>query len=101
MYCTPGKEKPHRFEPRPFMIYVFAVDAEELDFGKSIVDLSRLIQESMEKSQEGTRVRQWDMSFNLSGKAKGGEIVLKLGFQIMEREGGIDIYSQAAEGSKP
>ncbi|KAJ6684567.1 PROTEIN PLASTID MOVEMENT IMPAIRED 1 [Salix purpurea] len=101
VYCTPGKEKPHRFEPRPFMIYVFAVDAEELDFGRSTVDLSRLIQESMEKSQEGTRVRQWDMSFSLSGKAKGGEIVLKLGFQIMDREGGIDIYSQAAEGSKP
>jgi hypothetical protein len=81
------------------MIYVFAVDAEELDFGRSIVDLSRLIQESMEKSQEDTRVRQWDTSFNLSGKAKGGELVLKLGFQIMEKEGGIDIYSQA-EGSK-
>ncbi|KAL9358400.1 hypothetical protein Peur_046523 [Populus x canadensis] len=99
VYCTPGKGKPLTFEPRPFMIYVFAVDAEELDFGRSIVDLSRLIQESMEKSQEDTRVRQWDTSFNLSGKAKGGELVLKLGFQIMEKEGGIDIYSQA-EGSK-
>ncbi|KAJ6411858.1 hypothetical protein OIU84_005012 [Salix udensis] len=53
----------------------------------------------MEKSQEGARVRQWDTSFNLSGKAKGGELVLKLGFQIMEKEGGIDIYSHA-EGSK-
>ncbi|XP_061967176.1 protein PLASTID MOVEMENT IMPAIRED 1-like [Populus nigra] len=99
VYCTPGKGKPLTFEPRPFMIYVFAVDAEELDFGRSTVDLSRLIQESMEKSQEDTRVRQWDTSFNLSGKAKGGELVLKLGFQIMEKEGGIDIYSQA-EGSK-
>jgi len=99
VYCTPGKGKPLTFEPRPFMIYVFAVDAEELDFGRSIVDLSRLIQESMEKSQEDTRVRRWDTSFNLSGKAKGGELVLKLGFQIMEKEGGIDIYSQA-EGSK-
>ncbi|CAK7345987.1 unnamed protein product [Dovyalis caffra] len=94
VYCTPGNGKQLKFEPRPFSIYVFAVDAEELDFGRSVVDLSQLIQESMEKSHEGTRVRQWDTSFNLSGKAKGGELVLKLGFQIMEKEGGIDIYSQ-------
>ncbi|KAJ6680869.1 PROTEIN PLASTID MOVEMENT IMPAIRED 1 [Salix koriyanagi] len=99
VYCTPGNGKQLKFEQRPFFIYVFAVDAEALDFGRTSVDLSELIQESMEKSQEGARVRQWDTSFNLSGKAKGGELVLKLGFQIMEKEGGIDIYSHA-EGSK-
>ncbi|XP_030523447.1 protein PLASTID MOVEMENT IMPAIRED 1 [Rhodamnia argentea] len=99
VYCTPGNGKQLKFEPRPFWIYMFAVDAEELDFGRSSVDLSQLIQESVEKNYEGTRVRQWDTSFNLSGKAKGGELVLKLGFQIMEKDGGIGIYSQA-EGSK-
>ncbi|KAF7834592.1 protein PLASTID MOVEMENT IMPAIRED 1 [Senna tora] len=83
-----------KFEPRPFWIYLFAVDAKELDFGRSSVDLSQLIAESIEKSQQGTRIRQWDTSFSLSGKAKGGELVLKLGFQIMEKEGGIEIYSQ-------
>lgn len=88
-----------KFQPRPFLIYVFAVDAAELDFGRSSVDLSSLIQESIDKSFEGSRVRQWDTSFNLSGKAKGGELVLKLGFQIMEKDGGIGIYSQA-EGQK-
>ncbi|KAL6953548.1 hypothetical protein U1Q18_045478 [Sarracenia purpurea var. burkii] len=100
VYYTPGGGGLHlKFEPRPFFIYVFAVDAEELDFGRSSVDLSLLIQESIEKSSEGTRVRQWDTSFNLSGKAKGGELVLKLGFQLMEKDGGIGIYSQA-EGQK-
>ncbi|KAF8405586.1 hypothetical protein HHK36_010493 [Tetracentron sinense] len=96
VYCsntTTGKQL--KFEPRPFLIYVFAVDAEELGFGRSSVDLSLLVQESMEKSFEGTRVRQWDTSFNLSGKAKGGELVLKLGFQIMEKDGGLGIYSHA------
>ncbi|XP_016476269.1 protein PLASTID MOVEMENT IMPAIRED 1-like [Nicotiana tabacum] len=88
-----------KFEPRPFLIYVFAVDAEELDFGKNLVDLSEMIQESIEKSFEGNRIRQWDTSYTLSGKAKGGELVLKLGFQIMEKDGGIGIYSQA-EGQK-
>ncbi|KAL3736478.1 hypothetical protein ACJRO7_025425 [Eucalyptus globulus] len=99
VYCTPGNARQLKFEPRPFWIYMFAVDAEELDFGRSSVDLSQLIQESVEKNYEGTRVRQWDTSFNLSGKAKGGELFLKLGFQIMEKDGGIGIYSQA-EGSK-
>ncbi|XP_044511328.1 protein PLASTID MOVEMENT IMPAIRED 1-like [Mangifera indica] len=99
VYCTPGNGKQLKFEPRPFWIYVFATDAGELDFGRCVVDLSQLIQESIAKSFEGSRVRQWDMSFNLSGKAKGGELVLKLGFQIVEKDGGLDIYSQA-EGLK-
>lgn len=101
VYCTPaGSGNPRaKFEPRPFVIHVFAVDAEELDFGRHAVDLSQLIQESIEKNFEGTRIRQWDMSFNLSGKAKGGELVMKLGFQIMEKEGGASIYNQI-EGQK-
>ncbi|GAB2289308.1 hypothetical protein Dimus_023612 [Dionaea muscipula] len=90
-----------KFEPRPFLIYVFAVDTDEIDFGRSSVDLSRLIQESMAKSNQGTRVRQWDTSFNLAGKAKGGQLVLKLGFQIMEKDGGgIGIYNQVVGGSR-
>lgn len=101
VYCTPAGSgtTQAKFEPRPFLIYVLAVDAGELDFGKSSVDLSLLIQESVEKNFEGTRVRQWDTSFKLSGKAKGGELVLKLGFQIMEKDGGLGIYNQP-EGQK-
>ncbi|PIN09960.1 hypothetical protein CDL12_17455 [Handroanthus impetiginosus] len=99
VYYTPGTGKQMKFEPRPFLIYVIAVDAEELDFGRHSVDLSNMIQESVEKSFQGTRVRQWDTTYNLSGKAKGSELVLKLGFQIMEKDGGIGIYSQA-EGQK-
>lgn len=99
VYFTPASGTHMKFEPRPFLIYVFAVDAGELDFGRSSVDLSHLIQDSIEKSFQGTRVKQWDTSFNLSGKAKGGELVLKLGFQIMEKDGGIGIYSQS-EGQK-
>ncbi|XP_050363267.1 protein PLASTID MOVEMENT IMPAIRED 1 [Argentina anserina] len=97
VYCSSGQGKPMKFESRPFWIYVFAVDAQELDFGRNSVDLSQLIQESIEKSHEGTRIRQWDKSFRLSGKAKGGELVLKLGFQIMEKDGGVGIYSQAED----
>ncbi|QCD95069.1 hypothetical protein DEO72_LG5g3162 [Vigna unguiculata] len=93
VYCSHGSGKQLKFEPRPFWIYLVAVDAKELGFGKNCVDLSQLIQESIEKSQQGTRVRQWDTSFGLSGKAKGGELILKLGFQIMEKDGGVQIYN--------
>ncbi|KAE8701656.1 protein CUP-SHAPED COTYLEDON 3-like [Hibiscus syriacus] len=98
VYCSYGNGKQMKFEPRPFLIYLVAVDAEELDFGRNPVDLSLLIQESVQKSYEGTRVRQWDMSFKLSGKAKGGELIVKLGFQIMEKDGGTAIYNQASGG---
>uniref|UniRef100_A0A1J3IB27 C2 NT-type domain-containing protein n=1 Tax=Noccaea caerulescens TaxID=107243 RepID=A0A1J3IB27_NOCCA len=105
VYYSPanGKGAPAKFEPRPFSVYLFAVDAKELDFGKHTVDLTELIQESVEKmSYEGARVRQWDMSWGLSGKAKGGELVLRLGFQIMEKDGGAGIYSKQGElGIKP
>ncbi|XVF56203.1 hypothetical protein PTKIN_Ptkin06aG0099400 [Pterospermum kingtungense] len=99
VYCSYGNGKQLKFEPRPFLIYLFAVDAEELDFGRNSVDLSLLIQESVEKSYEGSRVRKWDLSCNLLGKAKGGELIVKLGFQIMEKDGGVGIYNQA-EGLK-
>ncbi|KAK9129191.1 hypothetical protein Sjap_009678 [Stephania japonica] len=102
VYCSSvagGSGKQVKFEPRPFLIYAFAVDAEELDFGRNCVDLSLLVQESVEKNLEGMRVRQWDKSFGLSGKAKGGKLLVKLGFQIMEKDGGLGIYSQG-EGLK-
>ncbi|XAR48276.1 hypothetical protein NMG60_11031035 [Bertholletia excelsa] len=93
VYCSPSsslsaQQQQVKFEPRPFLINVFAVDAPELDLGRNYVDLSLLIQESINKSSQGTRVRQWDMTFDLSGKAKGGQLVLKLGFQLMEKDGG-------------
>ncbi|GMH27370.1 hypothetical protein Nepgr_029213 [Nepenthes gracilis] len=94
VYCTPGSGTQLRFEPRPFLIYVFALDAGELDFGRSSVDLSRLIQESIAKNAQGTRIRQWDTGFDLAGKAKGGELVLKLGFQIIDKDVGAGIYNQ-------
>ncbi|XP_062194027.1 protein PLASTID MOVEMENT IMPAIRED 1 [Phragmites australis] len=101
LYCSGGGAtgKPLRFEPRPFLISAVAVDAPELDFGRSAVDLSLLVKESTEKSQQGERVRQWDMAFPLAGKAKGGELVVKLAFQIME-DGGVGLYSQPAVGGK-
>jgi hypothetical protein len=97
LYCTGGGAtgKPLKFESRPFLVSGVAVEAPELDLGRNAVDLSLLVKESSEKSQRGERVRQWDMAFPLAGKAKGGELVVKLSFQIMD-DGGVGLYNQPA-----
>ncbi|VFQ71451.1 unnamed protein product [Cuscuta campestris] len=89
VYFSPGSGTTSvNFEPRPFVIFALAFDgSRELDCGRSYVDLSKLIQESIEKSFEDAPIRKWDTSFNLSGKAEGGKVNLKLSFQIMEKDG--------------
>ncbi|KAF0905817.1 hypothetical protein E2562_008867 [Oryza meyeriana var. granulata] len=101
LYCSggAGTGKPLKFEPRPFLLAAVAVEAPELDFGRSAVDLSLLVKESTDKSQQGERVRQWDMALPLAGKAKGGELVVKLSFQIMD-DGGVGLYSQPGGAAK-
>ncbi|XP_074586246.1 protein PLASTID MOVEMENT IMPAIRED 1-like [Curcuma longa] len=94
-----GTGKPLRFEPRLFLISAIAVDAPHLDLGTAAVDLSSLVKESIQKNLEGHRVRQWDVAFPLSGKAAGGEMALKLAFQIMD-DGGIGIYKQTEYSPK-
>ncbi|GJN38539.1 hypothetical protein PR202_gb27592 [Eleusine coracana subsp. coracana] len=71
--------RPVTFEPRPFVLALVAVDAPELDLGRSAVDLSMFAKEFTDK-----RVRHWDMVFPLAGKAKGGELVIKLAFQSID-----------------
>uniref|UniRef100_A0A0E0QUW0 C2 NT-type domain-containing protein n=1 Tax=Oryza rufipogon TaxID=4529 RepID=A0A0E0QUW0_ORYRU len=101
LYCSggAGTGKPLRFEPRPFLLSAVAVEAPELDFGRSAVDLSLLVKESTDKSQQGERVRQWDMALPLAGKAKGGELVVKLSFQIMD-DGGVGLFNQTGAATK-
>jgi len=74
---------------------------KELSFGRNCVDLSQLVEESIERSQQGTRVKQWNTSFGLTGKAKGGELVLKLGVHIMEKDGEVEMYKQEENFFKP
>ncbi|KAJ4777853.1 Plastid movement impaired protein [Rhynchospora pubera] len=88
-----GTGKPVKFESKSFVVSVVAVDAPQLNFGKGMVNLSSLVLESVEKSLRGSRARHWEKVFQLHGKAVGGELVVKLGFQIMEGGNGLGIYS--------
>lgn len=96
VYCSGGGAKPLKIEPRPFVVSVLAVDAPDLSMGKNSVDLSLLVRESLESGQ----VRSWDRSFVLSGKAVGGELVLKLGNEIIDG-GGVGFYNQPRKQPKP
>ncbi|KAG8083960.1 hypothetical protein GUJ93_ZPchr0010g7990 [Zizania palustris] len=88
--------KPLKFEPRRFVVSVISIEEPGITLGTHTVDVSSLVLDSLEKSSEGRRVRWFDKSFNLSGKATGGELLLKLGFQLME-DAGLCLYTQAAE----
>lgn len=76
-----------KFQSRPFIIFVVAVDAEELDFGKHHVDLGTLLQEAVRKHPAGEDSDDgWNASFPLSGKARGAELVVGLGYEILDKD---------------
>ncbi|KAF0928541.1 hypothetical protein E2562_005987 [Oryza meyeriana var. granulata] len=91
-----GTGKPLKLEPRRFVVSVVSIEAPDIRLGTHIVDVSSLVLDSLQKSSEGRRVRWFDKAFSLSGKATGGELLLKLGFQLME-DAGLCLYTQATE----
>ncbi|CAN6177958.1 unnamed protein product [Urochloa humidicola] len=102
LYCSGSggdTGKPLKFEPQPFILSVVAVDTPELDLGQTSMDFSAFVNEFTDKFQQGLCPRQWDASFPLAGKAKGGDLVVKLAFQIMEGLG-LVVNSQLDAGEK-
>ncbi|TKV95189.1 hypothetical protein SEVIR_9G345600v4 [Setaria viridis] len=92
-----GTGKPLKLEPRRFVVSVVAIEARGARLGAHTVDVSDLVLDSIQKiGSEGRRVRWFDKAFALSGKAAGGELLLKLGFQLME-DAGLSLYAQAEE----
>ncbi|XP_062205256.1 protein PLASTID MOVEMENT IMPAIRED 1-like [Phragmites australis] len=91
-----GTGKPLKLVPRRFVVSVVAIEARAVRLGTHTVDVSELVLDSVEKSSEGRRVRWFDKTFALSGKAAGGELMLKLGFQLME-DAGLSLYTQAED----
>jgi hypothetical protein len=94
-----GTGKTLRLQPRRFVVSVVAVEGRGALLGTHTVDVSSLVLESLSKvSSEGRRVRWFHKTFALSaGKAAaGGELQLKLGFQLMG-DAGLSLYTQAGE----
>ncbi|KAM0870169.1 hypothetical protein ACQ4PT_040196 [Festuca glaucescens] len=97
LYFTggPGTGKPLKLEPRRFILSVVPVEAPDIRLGTYAVDVSSLVLDSLQRSNEGRRVRWFDRAYGLAGKAAGGELLLRLGFQLME-DAGLRLYTQAA-----
>uniref|UniRef100_A0ACD5U559 Uncharacterized protein n=1 Tax=Avena sativa TaxID=4498 RepID=A0ACD5U559_AVESA len=97
LYFTggPGTGKPLKLEPRRFVLSVIPIEAPDIRLGTYTVDVSSLVLDSLEKSSQGRRVRRFDRAYGLDGKAAGGQLLLKLGFQLME-DAGLRLYTQAA-----
>ncbi|KAL6905257.1 hypothetical protein ACP4OV_002858 [Aristida adscensionis] len=91
-----GTGKPLKLEPRRFLVSVVAIEARDARLGTYAVDVSSLVLESLSNTSEGRRVRWFEKAFALSGKAAGGELLLRLGFQLME-DAGLTLYKQAEE----
>ncbi|GJN20014.1 hypothetical protein PR202_gb07337 [Eleusine coracana subsp. coracana] len=97
-----GTGKPLRIEPRRFVVSVVAVEARGgVSLGTHAVDVSALVLDSLQKmmsssSDGGRRVRRFDTAFALSGKAAGAELLIKLGFQLME-DAGLSLNTQAED----
>ncbi|CAL4915319.1 unnamed protein product [Urochloa decumbens] len=96
-----GTGKPLRLEPRRFLVSVVALEprgARRLG-AVHTVDLSALVLDAVTGGgSEGRRARRVDRVFALSsgGKADGGELLLKLGFQLMD-DAGLSLYAQPEE----
>lgn len=95
-----GTDKPLRLEPRRFVVSVVAVGDTARGgacLGAHAVDVSALVLESVQRmSGSSARVRRFDTAFALDGKAAGGELVLRFGFQLME-DAGLSLYTQTEE----
>ncbi|PNT67785.1 hypothetical protein BRADI_3g32200v3, partial [Brachypodium distachyon] len=92
-----GTGKPLKLEPRPFVVSVLPVEAADVRLGTYAVDVSALVLDSLAKinGSEGRRVRRFDRAFRLAGKAAGAELVLTLGFQLMD-DAGLRLYNTQA-----
>ncbi|KAM1012886.1 hypothetical protein ACFX13_043664 [Malus domestica] len=74
-----------KYEEKLSLIYVSLSGEPGLDIGKHWVDLTRLLPLTFEEL-EGEKSGKWTTSFNLSGKARGANLNVSLGFLVMQED---------------
>lgn len=84
VYGTKNGSKGMKFETKSFDLAVIALDVDELVLGKHRLDLSRLLPNTVEVRDEENDP-SWTARFKLSGKAKGGTLVVTFGYQLLNK----------------
>ncbi|XP_050127918.1 protein PLASTID MOVEMENT IMPAIRED 1-RELATED 1-like isoform X2 [Malus sylvestris] len=75
-----------KYEEKLSLIYVSLSGAPGLDIGNHWVDLTRLLPLTFEELEGGKSYGKWTTSFNLSGKARGANLNVSLGFSVMQHK---------------
>ncbi|KAL2643013.1 hypothetical protein R1flu_010600 [Riccia fluitans] len=76
-----------KYMPKAFSLCVVALDVDELNLGDHRLDLSRLLPEAPDSEHEDEdKPLSWTTSFKLSGKAKGGTLVVTFGYEILLKD---------------
>lgn len=98
LYGSKGSSNRMKFMSKVFIVSVIAPDAEELDFGKHQLDLAHLLAEDRKGILE--KVKSWDVVLDLSGKAKGGKLIITFGYEVVDKDSsGFGIPSSRLQGS--
>ncbi|GLJ44015.1 hypothetical protein SUGI_0917590 [Cryptomeria japonica] len=84
-----GPSQAMRYESKFFEIYVNVLGLEERELCRHKIDLSRMLPEKFDLGGEEERTGSWTTNFKLTAKdARGGILVVTLGYNILDREMG-------------
>ncbi|KAL2501092.1 hypothetical protein Fot_34940 [Forsythia ovata] len=78
-----GPNRSAKYEPKHFSLYASVHNAPELDLGKHLVDLTRLLPVTLEELEEEKSSGKWTTSFRLSGKARGATMNVSFGYLVI------------------
>ncbi|KAJ7542290.1 hypothetical protein O6H91_10G099700 [Diphasiastrum complanatum] len=75
-----------KYMPKSFTLTVVALDIDELELGKYRLDLSRLLPASIDEKSDEDNANALTARFKLSGKGKGGSLLITFGYEISVSE---------------
>eukprot|EP00250_Pteridium_aquilinum_P017467 c23643_g1_i1 orf=989-3601(+) len=87
LYGNKGHSSTMKFMEKAFIVSVIAPDIDELDFGKHQLDLSRLLGDFLDdRKGQLEKGNSWDTTLDLTGKAKGGRLVITFNYEILDKD---------------
>ncbi|KAJ7517554.1 hypothetical protein O6H91_21G029200 [Diphasiastrum complanatum] len=83
-----SKKASHRIKymSECFILSTVAVDVDKLELGKHQLELTRMLPESSDGKGYLEKDLNQTTNFYLSGKAKGGTLMVKFGYEILDKE---------------